>query len=492
MKKDLNKNIGRITYPKDPKMTSRPDQGVKEVETKNQINTAVGAIAERHPPEDRWASKIVHSEAVDNAAHQPYRAGFTTNSEKRDLPQVGVSHPGNDSVKEHEGAHLLISNIKDKYGHKEADDFVNHLVSHIHPSVRSHIEARLDKIPHYNKQKNSNNENLRLSYKQELLTSLRDHVLNSSGSSRKSLQDSKGNVLPEHIDLDNKIKSSWKKVKEAAVSYGTKNFVKKNEDVYVGSDLLEFAGIGSILYSSDNLKKQAFTHQDQETLIDTKTHIAALQSLPKELMDIIINVLAPMKADEIKEIPILEHNVKVRKHGPDQFSGWVESGGSITHKFEKVSSPQLMIQLQSQLELYGKENLMPLPQQKNQLIETGEKLSAHLDIPDAQAKIKDKLEALQGKIIKETIPMKDVVANLDTPEDKCEACSMPAADCSCYAHLSKPTVEIDLKTQKIKIMFKSDEWNQEDRENFREDLKRRATVLIAKHSELRGKKNGSK
>lgn len=492
--KNLAKGIGRITYPADPKITNRSDQQIKEVKSPTQIKAAAGVASIRHQEEDKSIANAIYPQHLKATSEEFRHTGLTTNSNKRDIPQIGFSHPGNESVKEHEGTHSLISQIKDIHGQEEASKFVDHLISNIHPDVKAHIEKRLVSEPHYKKQKQSTDPEMNFAYKQEIVTSLRDHGLNSSGNSRRSLQDSSGIVRPEHQDLDNKIKSSWKKVREAAANYGAKNLIAKSGDSLsegiTGSDLFEFAGMGNILYSSDDLAKQAFTSQDQETLIDSKVHLAALQSLPKELLDFAAKNLSPMKVDEIAQFKIFNNIIKLRKNGPDLYSGWVESGGSITHKFEKVTAPQLLMQLQSQLELYGKEKEIEAPSVPAEpLTETGEQLSAHKEdkTADHAAKVKEKIEELQENVKKE-IPLKEIMPSLDNPESECDACNLPPSECSCYSALSRPTIEIDLKSQKIRISFNS-EWSQEDRENFQADIKRRAAVLVGKQYDLiRGKK----
>jgi len=234
------------------------------------------------------------------------------------------------------------------------------------------------------------------------------------------------------------------------------------------------------LKKSESLFKQAFTHQDQETLIDIKSHLAALGSLPPELIEFGSKVLSVMKMDEITSFPIAGHVVKVRKNGPDLYTGWTEKGSEINHKFEKVSMPQLMAQLQSQLELYGKEKeLAP----KKDLTEVGQAISEAIDETREeneavrQAKIKEKLDKLKGKINKEVIPIKEVLST--EQEDVCSACDEKVAACSCYSGLPAPRVEIDIKSGKINIFFQKS-WSPEDKENFTDDLKRRASVLFKK------------
>lgn len=234
------------------------------------------------------------------------------------------------------------------------------------------------------------------------------------------------------------------------------------------------------LQKNNELKKQAFMSPDQETLIDSKVHIAALQALPNELLEFGSKHLSSMKNDDITSFEINGYVIKARKHMQDLYSGWSEKDGQILFKWEKLTMPQLMMQLQSQLELYGKEKeLAP----KKELTEVGQVISEAIDETREeseavrQAKIKEKLDKLKSKINKEVIPIKDVLAT--EQEDACAACEEAVHNCSCYAGLPTPRVEIDIKSGKINIFFQKS-WSPEDKENFTEDLKRRASVLLKK------------
>lgn len=101
---------------------------------------------------------------------------------------------------------------------------------------------------------------------------------------------------------------------------------------------------------------------------------------------------------------------------------------------------------------------------------------------DKQAKIREKLEALRAKVKEEVIPAKDLAEGLENPEEECPACESQSEECSCYEGLSRPRLEFDGK--KVTIFFKSD-WGAEDKDNFKEDLKRRAGIILRKREEAR-------
>jgi hypothetical protein len=101
---------------------------------------------------------------------------------------------------------------------------------------------------------------------------------------------------------------------------------------------------------------------------------------------------------------------------------------------------------------------------------------------DKQAMIGERLELLRSKLKGEVIPAKDLKEGLDNPETHCPACEEKSESCNCYDGLSAPKTAFDGK--KVTIIFKSD-WSGEDRDNFKEDLKRRAGVILKKHADSR-------
>ena len=474
-KTDLDKSIGRITYPADPKITNRPDQQVKTVSSPAEVNTSGAAAALRYGEKMQVPAKKLFTAESGKVKDKFRNTGYTTDgtafNPSGKLDQMSVSHPGNSAVIEHEGAHYLFSKIYNKHGSLEANKFVDHLISHIHPKVKEHLDSSLQTIPHYAAQKNHKNESTRFSYKTEIINLLRDMNLNESGNRRKALLTHADASGFGSRNMDNKAKSSWKNVVDASADYGIDNYTKKSEtsDDISNSDLMDFIGMGPLVTSSD-LKKQAHLHQDQETLIDQKSHQAALSSVPSSIMNWGIEHLVPMNIDDKKEVTLNGSLVVVRKVSADLYSGWTEKGGSIGHKFERVTMPQLMSQLQSALEIYEK---------KPEFTEMGQVISDLTESHEADnhARIREKLETLRAKIRKEVLPIKEVLES--EQEDSCPACELEVSECSCYSGLPKPIINIDIKAGKIQIMFKS-EWGMEERENFKDDLKKRAKVLLQK------------
>lgn len=245
---------------------------------------------------------------------------------------------------------------------------------------------------------------------------------------------------------------------------------------------------------------KAMMHQDGETMIDSRSHAAAVDASPQPLMDWGSKHLVPMRVNDVKHLKVANSVIKVTKKGPDLYAGWVENEANIGHKFERLTLPQLLLQLQSALELYGREDQIAntevlhsdhaeeekLQEKKKELTELGQAISEVIDEnvseADKQAKIKEKLEALRAKVKSEEIPAKELAEGLESPEEVCPACEQPAEECSCYEGLSTPRLEFD--GRKVTIFFKSD-WNAEDKDNFKDDLKRRAGIILRKREEAR-------
>lgn len=263
--------------------------------------------------------------------------------------------------------------------------------------------------------------------------------------------------------------------------------------------------------SQDRLKK-AFTQADGETMTDPREHQP--QSVDQSLMAWGAQKLSPLKIDDLAQFAINQRIVKIRKVLDDLYSGWVEYQGKQIHHFEKLTLPALLTQLQSKLELYGKEKELMADQEKKiempakDLIEEHKKLISVLESPshkddleeakeqrkelagyEAEAKkpevsIAKKIKKLRQKLdeTKETIATKDLISGIEDPAKECPACERGVDSCICYMNLPAPRVEFDGK--KLTIFFKG-EWNEEDRLNFMSDIKSRAgRILLEQRKEM--------
>jgi hypothetical protein len=219
--------------------------------------------------------------------------------------------------------------------------------------------------------------------------------------------------------------------------------------------------------------KKAFLQGDGETLTDPKSHDAAKQGTHPSLMDWGVNNLVPMAIDQQGEFELGGKIIKVRKVLEDLYSGWVEHESKIIHQFEKITLPLVLSQLQSKLELYGKEEaaVSDKPDDQGSMTEPADISSK---IKQLQEKVKEQVEAYE---IKETLTGKDLAAGIENPEKECSACERSSDQCVCYTNLPVPRVEVTPKG--INIFFKS-EWNEEDILNFKNDLSRRAGLILTK------------
>lgn len=208
--------------------------------------------------------------------------------------------------------------------------------------------------------------------------------------------------------------------------------------------------------------KKAFLQGDGETLTDPKSHDAASSAVHPALMDWGVKNLVPMAIDHQGEFELGGRVIKVRKVLEDLYSGWVEHENKIIHQFEKITLPLVLSQLQSKLELYGKEEAAVADKPIDPGSLTG------------PADISSKIKELQQEI-KETLTGRELAPGIENPEKECPACEHPVDQCVCYTNLPVPRVEVTPKG--VNIFFKS-EWSEEDISNFKTDLCRRAGVVL--------------
>lgn len=272
-----------------------------------------------------------------------------------------------------------------------------------------------------------------------------------------------------------------------------------------------------------NLKK-AFTQEDGETLTDPRAHQPAIGAVPKALIEWGREHLVSMKRDGIRVLNLDGKTIKVRKVLEDLYSGWIESEGRKIHQFEKLALPELLSQIQSKLELYGreeevvaKEKIIEVPSKEmideheeykekvgtptggeSSVVDLSEEEKAYAakvadveEIAEAAelGDISDKLKNLQNRIsnlkehelseveVKEVVERKEISEGMLSPEKDCPACERAVEECVCYIGLPNPRVEFDGK--KVTIFFKS-QWNENDRDNFRTDLIKRAGKILIK------------
>ena len=280
---------------------------------------------------------------------------------------------------------------------------------------------------------------------------------------------------------------------------------------------------------------KAFLQHDGETKTDPQANIQATAALPSWMMEWGKRNLVPMAKDFPQTLEFSGALIKLRKVLEDLYSGWIEKEGKIIHSFDRLSMPELLQQIQSKLELYGvednegnkvaekkieipakelieeheklidvllspshkddlieakkqaqelkgyKEEALSAPEKSKESIEDEKQEIRHLnDIDQKLQELRVKIDRFRRHEIKEhveSIAGKELVAGIENPEKECPACERPVEQCICYMNLSKPRVEFDLDRKRMYIFFKN-EWGEDDRQNFRDDLMRRAGKIL--------------
>jgi len=228
--------------------------------------------------------------------------------------------------------------------------------------------------------------------------------------------------------------------------------------------------------------EKAFLQGDGESVTDSKAHSQAIGPIPTALIGWGREHLVSMDhvIDGPKVLELDGKTIKIRKVLEDLYSGWIEEKGNKIHGFEKLSLPELLTQIQSKLELYGREE--EAVAEENEMKEAEKVTSGSVTAEEAieeAMEAESKADSVREKLneLKETISGKDLSDGIVDPEKECPACERLVEDCVCYTGLPKPRVEFDGK--KVTIFFKS-QWNEMDRENFIHDLKNRAGDILQK------------
>lgn len=240
--------------------------------------------------------------------------------------------------------------------------------------------------------------------------------------------------------------------------------------------------------------KKTFLQPDSQTKSDINAHVNSLNSLHPALKAWAQEKLVSLPKNATEAIELAGHKIKVHKYDADLYSGWiVDHEGNKVHQFERLGMPELMAQIQSKLELYGKEEeateINPADIMAK-IKSLHDRIREYLGEPDldlnkdpdfiqdseAAAKIKEVEDSSPKVEDRVEIPAKELL-NQSDEEQHCQACEMPDDSCVCFTGLPKPHIEVDYKTKKITILFKS-EWDQESRSSFIEDLKERGLKIL--------------
>lgn len=202
---------------------------------------------------------------------------------------------------------------------------------------------------------------------------------------------------------------------------------------------------------------------------------------PKQLLTRIHPTLGPVEPGHVAKSE-KEGDVVAEKPKKDQSTAHLVNAAELGNKLKKLKA-QVKADLESG-KLKGKKVEMPAEEfvrEHTHLSDVLESPSHDDDKEEAhkQAReLEEKLKEMETKKNEpEVISGKDLLHGMSNPEEECEACERPVNNCICYTGLPRPAIEFDGK--KVSIFFKS-EWSLEDRQNFIEDLKRRAGRILKK------------
>jgi ADP-ribose pyrophosphatase YjhB (NUDIX family) len=264
---------------------------------------------------------------------------------------------------------------------------------------------------------------------------------------------------------------------------------------------------------ADKLNK-AYERVDGTTLVDPREYYGARQTADGQLLSWIQGVVSGLGIGDSKtvSIPHSSSQVTIRKIQQDMYSGWVsDEQGDIKHKYDRLTLPALVTQIESVEELsVGKEKpqapaaapaaaapivVVNVPKSDegatlqnriksleselstsgserqevasklNTLIEGIKKLGEIVNKPkEEKTDVATKLTSLKEKV-ENGLEKAYVVDQIGQP-DVCTACSQQA--CVCFSHLSRPVVQ---KTdEKVKIVFGKD-FNNLDRLSYLKHMK---------------------
>ena len=322
------------------------------------------------------------------------------------------------------------------------------------------------------------------------------HVFHATADDHKAL-------VGEHIESpdDDALKSAISKAKEnksaTVVIHGAppKSLRSKiNEDLGIAHKVGSVNKSESISPVAFESLSKTFLQPDQKTKSDINAHVNSLNSLHPALKAWAQEKLVSLPKDATESIDLAGHKIKVHKYDADLYSGWiVDDEGNKVHQFERLGMPELMAQIQSKLELYGKEEEVTEIDPADIMAKIKglhDRIREYLGEPEldldkdpdfmqyseAAAKIKEVEDSSPKVEDRVEIPAKELL-NQSDEEQHCQACEMPDDSCVCFTGLPKPHIEVDYKTKKITILFKS-EWDQESRSSFIEDLKERGLKIL--------------
>lgn len=281
---------------------------------------------------------------------------------------------------------------------------------------------------------------------------------------------------------------------------------------------------------SEELGKNIIRSNGPANVVYEMTHGDALQIVKTGTFKFLKDVVSTMQDEDFKDVPIDQYILKIRKHANDIYSGRIVDGYKQIHQFVNKSLPGVAAELMSVFEWYSPEDEEHLkdvsPDEVDEdKIEGGLKTLVDnyhnhnitniykemenirqeirqgnaVDLQQAEQKIMKLFDKLENNLLNvidkhNTLnseagkAIEEIEQKLRSMQDQLEAIGKKPTTVEAYSssseqpgkvyndfynYLTKPHVEIDARSGKIRIMFGSD-WTGMDQENFLSDLKAKA------------------
>jgi hypothetical protein len=208
---ELEKDRGRITFPADPKISNRPDQEVRVLNSPNDGKIASKVLQSKTINKLKDEGAIInddHNDQIKSFSNQfsymPPGQGLTSQY----VGPISVASKKGDlsSLKEHEGFHNLIANIRLNHGQAEAENYINHLNNSIPSDVKSYLDYNLVHFGYKAKE-----------LAEERIPHLRDLLHESTA--RNSYKENLNLDNESMLNHTNKMKNAWKDVLRSSSEY---------------------------------------------------------------------------------------------------------------------------------------------------------------------------------------------------------------------------------------------------------------------------------
>lgn len=211
---ELEKDIGRISFPKTNHKWTRPDQE--------------GYLSDDTSPFVTRKMQIAGAKHSEDTGDK-YAGVFDPNSNK-----YFVNKEATNTVKEHEAHHVLVNRMVEKHGLEKINNLYTKLIdNHIHPAIKQLINNALKANEGYMRLLSSRNPRNQLHYKEEVVNTLRDFIHgNKVGGKQDPHAGNRRAILMNYINnnpsdlkragfesaqhFDAELKRNWNKLRDAA------------------------------------------------------------------------------------------------------------------------------------------------------------------------------------------------------------------------------------------------------------------------------------